>query len=222
MSTEPGQPPPTLRPASFAEAAAMEGYREAIKGALSAADSTADKVVTASLSVATAYGALLALVTPEGQATPAALGFPFAAIALALVLAMWAQSTGVTLDATNVVDQIESRVRSTVGTKRKFTRAAVFALVAGLTIAGFVVAANFGVSTGDETETAVVALSARGQAIVADLCGTTPAGTVEGLIDPNELDNRFIAVHVSDAACMDRLAIIQLPSTVITGIRLPQ
>jgi hypothetical protein len=62
---------------TFEEQTAVTAYEKAVSDALSAADSAAEKLITAAFSIATAYGALVALVAPKEETRSLVLGLPF-------------------------------------------------------------------------------------------------------------------------------------------------
>jgi hypothetical protein len=142
-----GTPPPSsdrLRPISLEEEIALEAYREAIKAGLTSADSAADKVLTASLSIATAYAGLLALVKPEKEAAPTILALPFIALGLAAFAAAWAIAQGVTSLSRLEVTAVRGAVDNTLKAKRLWTRVAVLIVVVALGLAGYVVISVYG------------------------------------------------------------------------------
>ena len=133
-----------LRPISLEEEIALEAYREAVKAGLTAADGAADKVLTASLSIATAYAGLLALVKPDKEAAPTLLALPFIAFGIAALAAAWALAKGVTSLAQLKVDAVRTAVDGTLDSKRAWTRGSVIILVIALGIAAFVVVTVYG------------------------------------------------------------------------------
>lgn len=138
------QPAIRLRPISLEEEIALEAYREAIKAGLTAADGAADKVMTASLSIATAYAGLLALVKPDKEAAPIVLALPFIAFGIAALAAAWALAMGVTSLAQLKVEEVRTEVDSTLKSKRFWTRGAVVVLIVALGIAAGVVVTTYG------------------------------------------------------------------------------
>jgi len=133
-----------LRPISLDEEIALEAYREATKAGLTSADGAADKVLTASLSIATAYAGLLALVKPDKEAAPILLALPFVAFGLAALAAAWALAKGVESLSRLEVGAVRSAVDVTLESKRRWTRVAVLILVVGLGLAALVVLSAYG------------------------------------------------------------------------------
>lgn len=133
-----------LRPIGLEEEIALEAYREGVKASLASADTAADKVLGASFSIATAYGALLALVKPEKVAAPLLLGLPFALFGLAAIAGAWALAHGVKPLARLRVNDVRGAVDDTLSAKRFWTRIAVVVLVLALVASAFVVLSTYG------------------------------------------------------------------------------
>jgi hypothetical protein len=133
-----------LRPVSLEEEIALEAYREAIKAGLASADGAADKILTAALSIGTAYAGLLALVKPEKEAAPTLLALPFIALGIAALCAAWALSRGVKSLSQLKVDAVRGAVDDTLKSKRLWTGLAVLGIVAGLGLAAIVVFSAYG------------------------------------------------------------------------------
>ena len=90
-----------LRPPTLAENLAIEGYKTAITTALASVNGVCDKIVTAAFSVATAFGAVVALVAPKESPAPLLMALPFLLFAAAVALALYAQSIAVAPIARN-------------------------------------------------------------------------------------------------------------------------
>ena len=103
-------------------------------------DSVADKVVTAAFSVATAYGAVIVLIAPKDSQTPWQAVIPFVPLALAMGLALYAQSDW-DRDRRDgrCGDRPDARSKHELAGKRKRGRWSLAALVAALLAAGWVV-----------------------------------------------------------------------------------
>src|SRR2546428_4126332 len=97
--TLPGSP----RPPYFTEAALLDAYKDAIKGALGAADTAADKILTASVSLAAGYGALLRLAPPKKGPAAGVLFFPLPPFAASAVFFPLPLIPGVPVSATNTI-----------------------------------------------------------------------------------------------------------------------
>jgi hypothetical protein len=133
-----------LRPVSLEEEIALEAYREAIKAGLASADGAADKILTAALSIGTAYAGLLALVKPEKEAAPTVLALPFIAFGVAALFGAWALSKGVQSLSELNVDKVRSAVDDTLKAKRLRIGVGILGIVAGLGLAAFVVFSAYG------------------------------------------------------------------------------
>lgn len=147
MQETPTDTPPasiTLRAATLHEQVVLDAYREAIKGMLASADSAAEKVLTGAFSLATAYGALVALVKPETSAAPVVVGVPFLLFGLAALAGMWALSAGVAIESTDDVDAVRTAVATVNDTKRFRTAASVVVLAAAVVISGGVIVISYG------------------------------------------------------------------------------
>lgn len=133
-----------LRGLTLEEEIALEAYREATKAGLSSADGAADKVLTAAISIASAYAALLALVKPEKEAAPIVLALPLLALGAAAAAAAWALVRGVPSLSKLDVAAVRDAVDNTVGDKRLWTGIAVFLLILALAVAAWVVLETYG------------------------------------------------------------------------------
>lgn len=109
---------PTLRPPTFEEIVAIEAYREVVKQQLTSINTASSSVLTASLSLATAYTALLVFAAPKGHLEVGWVVSPygfFAAAALACVLAL---VKGVKSDAGSDMGKIEESVKPVAKAKK--------------------------------------------------------------------------------------------------------
>jgi len=134
----------TLRGLTLEEEIALEAYREATKAGLSSADNAADKVLTAAISIASAYAALLALVKPEKEAAPTFLAVPLLALGAAAAASAWSLGRGVPSLSRLDVAAVRDAVDKTVGSKRKWTGFAVLLLIVALGTAAWVVIRTYG------------------------------------------------------------------------------
>lgn len=117
---EPNLPPlpGPFRTPSFGEEAVFDAYREALKLALSAASSAAEKIATGALGLATAYGALIGLVQAEDSPAPIVVGLPFAGLAAAVFFALRAISVGIPVSAPTRVDEVAGALEKVISTKQ--------------------------------------------------------------------------------------------------------
>ena len=214
-----------LTPLTFSEQIVVDNYRAAMTGALAAADSVADKVVTAAFSVATAYGAVIVLIAPKDSQTPWQAVIPFVPLALAMGLALYAQSIGIEIGETDVVETVRTRVQSTVSGKRKWGRWSLAALVAALIAAGWVVYSFYGPSAKTDEPSLIDAelyLTSAGTAAVKLVCGkdavTVLSGQVEGA---TALTSSRVSMKVTKAECPSGAGNVVLPQRMIAASKLP-
>lgn len=129
---------------TFREQAVMDSYKEAIKGALESADSAAEAVTTGSFSVATAYAALLGLVTAETDVAPVPAILPIFLFAGAALAALIARSLGVRTGLhPNTVEGVSNDISRTIWAKRIGAWVGIGLLVLALGLAGVVVVTQY-------------------------------------------------------------------------------
>jgi hypothetical protein len=160
-----------IEPPTFDEFLLIETYKEAYKTSISSLDGACDKSVAAAFSLATAYGALLALVAPQGQVHGVAVGLPFAGFAGAALLALLGRSLGVEGAPTSDFDQLKSRTVDSVDGKRSWVRWSVVLLCMSVLGAGVLVFLRYGGAEAAEGPPKHIALTAEGQEIVEEMCG---------------------------------------------------
>ncbi|GAB3487292.1 hypothetical protein GCM10027572_06480 [Flexivirga lutea] len=103
-------------------------------------------IVTAAFSIATAYGAAIALVTPKDKQAPGVVLTPFIALAVAVTIAMVGKAAGISLGPVHTVDEARDSIRTAVRKKRVASWVAIVVLGFGLVVAGFVLNATFSAS----------------------------------------------------------------------------
>lgn len=128
-----------LKQPNFSQIVAVDAYREAFRQALTAADGGADSILTAAFGIATAYGALIGLVSARDTPQPIVAGLPFVFLAVAVFLAMAARLTYIATTPSNTVDTIDAAVNQVVKRKHRLAWAALGALVIGVLVAAYVV-----------------------------------------------------------------------------------
>jgi hypothetical protein len=191
------------------------------KQALAAATDASGAVLTAAFSIATAYGAVVALVSPKGGKTPNSVVLPFVFLAIAVVASMIGRVWGVSLDETNDIATIRSKVHGAVLAKRIFAGIAVAVLAVGVVAAGVVVSHSYGKGTTASSSSGTIFLTADGHTTIQAICGVDET-SLQGIADVNGLTtNGFATIHVSksdkaDARCGPSLA---LPASAIGGVR---
>jgi hypothetical protein len=208
---------PALRAPTFAETVSLDNYKAAMGNALSAADSLADKVVTASFSVATAYGAVVALVAPKDSSSPLLILAPFIALGVAVALALFAQSLGISLTDTDDLGTIRTRINSMISSKRLWGRLALVALAAGIVIAGYAVRETYGpAATSTGSTTVRVWLTPAGTNLVARVCGGGRVTELAGQVDnADQLTDSRVPITVDAKACPAGKGTILLPQRAI-------
>jgi hypothetical protein len=211
-----------LVPLTFSEAVAVDNYKAAMSGAFSAADSVADKVVTASVSIATAYGAVIALVAPKDTPAPWQAALPFVAMAAAVGTALYAQSLGISIAPTDKVNDVLARITSTINSKRVWGRRALYALVAALIIAGYVIYEYYGPSAEEDETPAQVTLylSSAGTKAVSLACGRKNLTSLRGEVkDVSNLSEARVSLEVSESQCPSGAGVVELSQRAITGVK---
>jgi hypothetical protein len=212
--------PPTLRAPTFDETVAAENYKGASKEALASANSVADKLVAASFSFATAYGAVIALVAPEGSPEPIVVAIPFILFAAAAGCALWAQSEGLALQGTADLAQLRESVNGLIATKRRLSRVALGALVLGVILAGLVVRGNYAEpAKANAAVDVLVFFSPSGRAFVQSACGA-PFSTLHGTVENTAaLSEERVGLAVTKKKCPPQGGVLYLSQRQIAGVR---
>ena len=205
-----------LRPPTLAENLAIEGYKTAITTALASVNGVCDKIVTAAFSVATAFGAVVALVAPKESPAPLLMALPFLLFAAAVALALYAQSIAVAPIARNTVEDAESSVKTAVDDKQWLARAAIILLVAGMASAAWVIYKTYRPST-ESASDATLWLSPPGTKLVAQACGTRNATQLQGKVE--DFSAKPVEVEVDESACPSGAGTLLLPRTAIAVAR---
>jgi hypothetical protein len=198
-----GARPSNLRAESVAETAIREAYGEAVKGALESRDGTCGAIITASLSIVTAYTAVITLVTPKSQQPLLTTLIPYVLLSVAFISAAIGKLAGVPVGK---VLERKSTKYSHVGEfvtnvyERKFWAASVAIAFAALGVlsAGYSLAQLYAhtIRLADSTTVSVVYLNQQGTALVAAACGT-PMSELTGAIT---ITDGFVDVALRDPA----------------------
>jgi hypothetical protein len=206
-----------LRAPTFSESVAIENYTSAMKGALSSADSLADKIVTAAVSVGTAYGAAIALVAPKDSPAPWEALAPLAALATALGLALYAQSIGISIAADEGLETIQKKVSDVISAKRNWARAALGALVLGLMLAGAILYAKYGPNAEKEATPTAVRLyfTPAGTTVIKRACAKDLNEMIVKVDDLKQLTEERIKVTVGPPDCPSNAGTLVLPQRAI-------
>jgi hypothetical protein len=211
---------PEVRSLYFDELLAIESYKKATSDALGAADGVADKVVTAAFSIATAYGAVVALVAPKDGASPIEIVAPFACLAIAVVLALVAQSVGVSMvSGKTTAKLVRSTVQSALAWKRGISRSGLVVLAAAMVVAGLVVYDTYRPTAGTKT-TVTVWLSTAGTRLVSDACREADVAQITGQVgDLSALSAKRVQLDVDGTQCKAGAGTLILPQAAITIAR---
>jgi hypothetical protein len=214
---EESPPEADLRPPTFAESVAIDNYKAASKEALGSADSVADKVVTAGFSIGTAYGAVIALVSPKDTPAPLVAALPFVFLAGAIALALYAQSIPVPVEAEDRLDRLTDAVTETVQKKRVFDWLALGALVLGVLVAGIIIADKYREPAEDDSPVAVeVLLTESGATSVGSACGLTGQDRIMGTVkNADSISADPLQLTVTEDACPDAPGTLSLPKTAV-------
>jgi hypothetical protein len=209
-----------LRSPTYAETVSIETYKTSAGTALSDADSFGDKIVTAAASLATAYGAVIALVSPEDTAAPLLAAAPFALLALAVAAGLYAQSIGVSIDETNELKVIRTRIATAVSDKRSAGHVGLVFLIVGVALAGYIINESYGGPADESKRSAQIWLTPAGERLIEDACGSS-ATEVTGEVDEDaEPDARHLSVALDANACASGAGTLVLPSRAISVAKL--
>jgi hypothetical protein len=205
-----------LRAPTLGESVTIKTYTAAVENSLKSTDEAGDKLATAAVSIATAYGAVIALVAPKESTAALLVASPFAAFAIALVLGLWAQSLGVAAKPEEDLDKVQKAVDTLVDTKRLLNRIALAVLGVGLIGAGIVVADKYK-SPPKPSTAAVVWLSSSGQADVVASCGQQ-VKMISGHVDPTSLAASWITIEKPRIRCPGTSDTLTLPASAVASV----
>lgn len=209
-----------LRPPTYSEQVAIDTYKTVAGSALSDASAFGDKVVTAAVAVGTAYGAVIALVSPKDTPSDLKMVAPFIALAIALAFSLWAQRAGISITHSDDLDKIRTDIEDTLKAKRFRGGLGLAALVVGLVIAGTAVNDAYGGDDKDETKPATLWLSTPGEALVKTACGSS-GDSLEGRVAGAEvLRAKYVVIKVDASACPEAAGTLVLPASAIRVSRL--
>lgn len=211
-----------LRSQYFSERVVIDNYVTAGTTALASADGVADKIVTAAFSVATAYAAVIALVAPKDSTSPVLTITPFVLLAVAILLALIAQSVQLQLEpATNVVEEISSRVTNCTNAKRHWGYGALAALVVGLGLAGYAIYQTYGPGAKPKVSSirAEIWLNRAGGHLVREACGKARSPLVGRVDDESALTAATVPVRVTKYVCPKGRGTLLLPRRAIVVVK---
>ncbi|MDQ6948676.1 MAG: hypothetical protein M3256_21065 [Actinomycetota bacterium] len=184
---------------------------------MAAATDASGALLTAAFSVATAYGAVIALVAPKDKQAPVLVALPFVGIAVAVVAAMIGRTTGVSLVATNDVGVIRNDVTSAVGRKRQMANIAIVALAAALIVAGYVLGATYRSTpaTAASNSNVVVTFTPDGKRVFDAACGSDAATVTGKLQTASPLLKDFVTVAPSAPTKCTK---VSMPASLIAAV----
>lgn len=216
--TEPGR----VQVPTPVELALIDAYLEAIKKSVTAIDSAAEKTLTASFSIATAYGALIGLVAPKDEPNGFLVALPFGLTALAAVTAMGALSFGVRLKKDLTSDTLNS-FKTLRHQKRLLNFVALAVLALAIGSAAWVVLTGYGPrSDAIEAGTVIVDAPASGVSAITAACPDAN-GSVFGEVHTETLEDSFVVVDVAEGECQAGTAVtLQLPTDQIQAIEIAE
>jgi hypothetical protein len=200
----------TARPLTYTEETARVAYEKAISDSLTSATSSAEKLLTAAFSIATAYGALIALVAPENETKSWILGLPFLPLMGAAIAAMVALTLGISADITNDIEKLTERIENSVKAKRIPSWIALGFMVVAVAIAAWVVVDRYGggaTPTGDTSVTIWVTPSQAKE--LASVCGT-PTASISGLTAEDGLESTapLLTLKPEAGSCGDHAQLV--------------
>lgn len=183
-----------LMPLDFATDSLVIGYRAGIKASLGAVDAACASVLTAVVALATAYGAVLTLVTPKNGTTEGYSIIPFFFLGASAALCMWAQSAGIEFADDNKISTVRSKIEGIIGKKRNYLRLAIASLALALAVAGATVTLRYGkASSGAEKKPANITLSPVTHQALQQACKNAP-NPIRATVDPDQLKAAQIEV----------------------------
>ena len=213
-----------LTPLTFDQRVAVDNYRAAMTGALFAADSIADKVVTASFALATAYGAVITLVAPKDAQTPWEAALPFVPLAVGVGLALNAQRIGVDIEPTNEVERVRNATNDAIVGKRRWGGVALAFLTIAMLVAGWVVYKYYGPSAQTEDTTPVSAevyVTPAGTSAIKRVCNKGGVTVLSGEVDgAAALESARVSVKVTKSECPSGAGTVVLPQKLIAASKL--
>jgi hypothetical protein len=174
----------------------MDAHKAALEKALESSDGACGTTLTACFSLATAYGAAIALVAPKDEQAPLLVLAPFVLLAAGAVVALIGKTTGISLGRFATTRQVRNLVESAVGTKRKASWWAVGLAATGVILAGYVVFATYGRAEPPAVGKSEIVFSPAGTAQFATACGDA-ANSVVGSASFTE---RWVTITLDAAA----------------------
>lgn len=205
---------PKLTPLSFEQSMLVETYREGYKASITSANGSCEKITTGAFTLATAYGALIALVVPEDAVPGWLVAAPIVVFVVAAVLALAGHLVGQDGTPTAEYADIQNDVKSTLRRKRIWARVAIGVLAAGICFGGIITYVQYGSSAETSAQTSRVELTTDGRELVSSLCDDITGATLhaERVTVTSE---SFTLGNVSECDGAD----LTLPSDAVAGSR---
>ncbi|MEU1013145.1 hypothetical protein [Streptomyces sp. NPDC005890] len=190
---------PQLRVPTFSEAIAIETYREIVKQEFSSITTSSAHLLTATLTLTTAYTALLVFASPTGHIETTHAALPYIPFAAAAITCIWSLAKrGVAPNQQVAIGQISSTLSSARKWKRGLMVAAFLFLVIALVLAGIVTANGYAATrVSDSDKSATLILSPAGIDSASKLCRGL-ANPVHGSVNESIGASDQIAIRVTD------------------------
>jgi hypothetical protein len=135
---------PALTPLTFEQSMLIETYREGYKASITSANGSCEKITTGAFALATAYGALIALVVPKDVVPGPVVAAPIFFFVVAAVLALVGHTLGQDGAPTATYATMSNDVQSTLKWKRMCAWVAIGVLAAGICFGGIVTYVRYG------------------------------------------------------------------------------
>jgi hypothetical protein len=160
-----------LQALSFSEKAILDAYTEALKNGLSAVADANGTLITASLAIATLYGALIGLVSPKNQASPIIVILPMIPLVGAFLAAVFGKTRGISFDPADTTTDVRNNLTGVIRAQRWSISIAVPLLAIGLIAGGLILTNVYGGKTPTPSPKMVtVYLTGRGQRAISSTC----------------------------------------------------
>jgi hypothetical protein len=184
-------------PANVGEETIFTAWQEAIKKSFDSTDGAAESILTASFSIATAYGALIGLVSAKDEPGSIYLVIPFVFFGVAALAALAARTRAVPARGEIEVEAIRHAIEDTAHAKRTWAWRAIVILFVAIVWAGAVVAYAYGGASGSGKTSVLVKLGTEGRASLSSTC----SGISEGLRGELESDGDFLILALPAGQC---------------------
>jgi hypothetical protein len=184
-----------LEPIDWQQKVFIDSHKAAIEKAIESSDGACGTVLTACLSLATAYGAAIALVAPTDERAPLLVVTPFVLLAAGAVVALLGKAAGISLGEFATTGQVRSAVASAVEAKRRASWVAVGLAAVGVIFAGWVIFTTYGQPEGQTAGKTEIVFSDAGQAQFDAACGAQ-ARPVRGSVT---FDERWVTINLDNS-----------------------